>query len=399
MTSIVTKNGAVIVKDGKVAEDCGCCGNACDSQILRLRLSVDGLPTISGSQYDARPLSDDNGTSFTLHRQQDWLSRSECVWSCSFHNRQSDRADPFYYCETNGWIFSPSEETLTLRGNNYQAVFTPPSGKSFKTLPIDGMEVVCIAATGDTAELFSDVSVSVDAGEGQYIPCACPYVPPGRNTTCVIGTDTHQPPGEFVGIPFFACSTNESNYRSPFEDLPVTLQVSGEVIEQNAYVLGLQTRTLDFSALSGDYDLAWKNFAPSSRPQQPAESPAPPGSQRVQQGYGIDHEYGQWRVLIAVKPTWGRWTRANDEAVVTPCGGGQRSWGITCAFYCKIGQSVPSLIYYTLMGAVYEATQCGSYSCGQSPQFSFSHTMPIQTCGGSPFVSASGSLSISLSSA
>jgi len=159
-----TKGGSIIVKDGKVAENCRCCKPDCNSIGASVTLTLSGLPrgcTNQFSTYAVGDLSNWNDCSFTLRRA------SPCVYTASLPGFTTDY---FRGC-SDTWIVTLNVDTNTLSIGDFIAV-KPDDDTFFGNLPYSG-NVVAAWPSQYTLCDFSNLHVTLDKSEPLYVPPTC----------------------------------------------------------------------------------------------------------------------------------------------------------------------------------------------------------------------------------
>lgn len=380
MTPIATKNNAIILKDGSIAEGCECCGVSCDNLPPYLRLTVNGMPRSINSGvvygYSARSAFDDNGATYTLYP-----ATNPSTGYCQY------KGGPHGHVNVVGFTSELWAWTLDLANNilyGYGRAFVPPAGASFRLLPYSDARPLIVLSSyynqfgndfGTDAD-WSNVVVSIEVGKSTTTQFAC-----FPDSTCT--------PQDIQEGATTACTSVSDGVSGQIADLPLQVQVSGSLTKSrfaNPYAGGQFSyndldETIDVSFLSGSYDAAWMN---DSRIFIGGFSPAyaaPEGSQAISQGYrfnsqvakpfsyqtqrspasgGFSISLTQIRVALAVRPTAFRWTSSTPGGVaqLSRCGNGQVSWGVHCVLLYPNGQVIAQF---------YKPVECSRYECGQPP--------------------------------
>ena len=197
---LATKNGSLIVKDGQIAENCGCCNGLCSPGRTKATLTISGLPSCPVGHFSNREMSDDD-CSYTIFRIGAPLGNNQnvCKYATTWHSSVNQWLNfSAYY--GNSISIDVRSNTLLLMHENGTALFSPPEGKTFSTFPFDEI-LVCTNAYGNstcTQEALSSVRVIIDDRQATYRPFACPQDARGlvSNTeicSCVPGVDTLTP--------------------------------------------------------------------------------------------------------------------------------------------------------------------------------------------------------------
>jgi hypothetical protein len=300
--TLATKNGSLIVKDGLLAENCGCCSSLCSPERDRATITISGLPTSCAvGNLSNRELSDDN-CSYTIFRIRSPYNQNVCKYGTTWHSSVNGRINfGAYY--SNRILIDVQANTLLLAHDNAYALFSPPEGKSFKDFPFDEV-LVCTNAysiTTCTKEALSSVRVVIDDTPASYVPFVCPQNSVGvvSNTetcSCVPGVDTlniysnalsGNVRTESTVIPIYSCAPCDSNphatqttttvYKTPctsdeggsciesisttssWPELNVNVSFEGTGIPPLGGNSGAPV--IDYARLSGNYALKWTSNA------------------------------------------------------------------------------------------------------------------------------------------
>ena len=134
MTNLATKNGSLIVKDGKLAENCGCCNGLCSAIRTKATLTISGLPKACGAQLlDNRMIGDDD-CSYPLFRVRNRYDTNLCKYATAWHSRNNLWGN-FSADDANTIVIDVGNNTLTFWSDHYVVRFRPPHGKSFASFP------------------------------------------------------------------------------------------------------------------------------------------------------------------------------------------------------------------------------------------------------------------------
>jgi hypothetical protein len=254
---LTTKNNAIIVKDGKIAQDCACCKIDCRSKPSQITVTITGLPRGCTNQFDTYTvgdLSNWNGCSFTLYQQ----NSNRCVYLGTLSGFGTGA---YYECSTS-WTVGLNIERNRLVLDEYVTVI-PADGALFGNLPFSG-SVVAESPSRYTLCDFSNLSVTIDTSTPSYsLPECEPFL--GSRTYAKYGVTC--PPCEASS---FSCPDGFDDGAYPeltanltFGELAVAsssdnLQTSpGMKSMSGSYALRWSTRASRFPNISGVYNSDW----------------------------------------------------------------------------------------------------------------------------------------------
>jgi hypothetical protein len=269
--TIATKSGGLIVKDGRLAQNCRCCtSDACDAQ--RLRVTISGLPDCkpsAGPQFALNTISNVNDCSFGVFRQN-------ILGVC----RYSGRASPIrngsggfqtvtVNFDTSGFLPNTIQFNNLLNDPTWGVIaltFAPESGL-LRSLPFSGKVVPVPFVSGapaippQCASLdWSNVWLTIDTGDPSDKPIECGSLGnacrdgidslgvntvPGRERLYLAWCDACDPDKLVVG---------DSNVFPEVPELNISLTV-GDVQFTTFACGGLPLESDIYNQLSGTYAL------------------------------------------------------------------------------------------------------------------------------------------------
>jgi hypothetical protein len=398
---LATKNNALIIKDGKVAENCKCC-DLCVNPPPYLKMTVSGLPDKINSPYRARSIADDNGSEYTMFqitKSRYKLLPTRCAWAGGGHSaynrvNQLDgfSADWWYLDADNDFIFA------------YNIRFAPPDGATFRSLPYtDPRPLVPVSFGGED---WSNVVITLDEGKASYLQCGCPggFSDYSNCTSSDVAG----------GIAITACNTTSPGHcLASVDDYAVRVSFSfvGDAYRQ----YGQSPRAYDndfqanLSAIDSDLDLIWKNDSAFIGYDAIRVYTGIKDTNLISQGYrflgklsgsasyGSSNTFTQrfW-IAAAIRPTASIWEADSYlNPITTRCAQGQVSWNAQVMLFPDTGDSSPfSLRAPPGTAGAYFTIPCNTYTCGQGPQsFSITKTVPFNL-NPFPFASDSGSYAV-----
>jgi hypothetical protein len=394
---LATKDNAIIVKDGKVAEDCKCC-DLCVNPPSYLKMTVNGLPDKINSPYRARSIADDNGSEYTMFqitKSQYKLLPTRCAWAGGGHSAYNrvNQTDGF---SADLWYLDADNDFVVAYGSR----FAPPDGATFRSLPYtDERPLVPVFFGGvdvGTVQDWSNVVITIDEGKASYAQCACPG---GFSdyTNCTSADVSG-------GIKTTACNTTANqSCLSSISDFQarVSFAFEGNAYEKLVSAGGVENLLPDFeidlSELDSELDLVWLNDSGFIGFNAFRYGIGVDGSQLISQGYrfigrlpnAAPVSYGRgggsnnllqsgslsfW-VAVAIRPTASAWEANATQNLTQRCGQGQVSWNAQVMLFQTAGDD--SRFYAgPQSAAAYFTIPCHSYTCGEGPQ-SFSATKSV----------------------
>jgi hypothetical protein len=390
--TLATKNGAVIVKDGKIAENCGCCADLCANPPPHLKMTVDGMPDKIDSPYRARSVATDNGSEYTMFQITNpryKLSQTRCAWAGGGHSAYNrvNQTDAF---SANGWYLDADNDFLV----GYYMHLKPPAGASFRSLPYnDPRPLVPLFSFGaglGTTQDWSNVVVTIEEGKASYQQCGCPggFI---DYTNCTSADMAG-------GITTAACNTTGDGIcLSSIADYPlhVSFAFQGNAYRKNSSLGGIETPSpgfqIDLSPLDSDLDLVWLNDSGFIGFDAFRFLAGVAGSQLISQGYRFIGRlsnpvvYSQNDILnpqdltfwvaVAIRPTASRWEAVANQSLTQRCAQGQVSWNAQVLLFQTAG-SDPRFYAGWKSAEAYFTVPCHPYTCGEGPP-SFSLTKSV----------------------
>jgi len=461
MTSIGTKNGSLIVKDGKLAENCDCCNGLCSATRDKATLTISGLPsTCDVGNLANREISDDN-CSYTLFRIRNGTTPM-CVYATTWHSSNNDWLN-YLATYANSLYLNVNANTLTLNMDFGYAVFSPPEGKTFQTFPFDET-LVCTYVPANyscSASNWQNVRVRIDDAIVSYKPFRCPQdanlLQGSQTCSCdpqqdAVALSSRVRSGnvetETVRYPVYACKPCDTAYYAT-ETTTTVYKVPCTPDEKTNCIDSISTSTawselnvsvsftgpdiagFSYSPLSGSYALKWTdnayigtfNFFGLSFPQWTLTnvnngigSPSygsqllfNNANQKAGQGWRIDRRIqpsgqlpiGMTLVVAPVKTTTVI-DRSNSSIVSTQCGFGQFAYQVKLAVFSHTLSGINSDYgYWTWDFSCFANVACAARSCGGVPSVSLNSTETVYVPTGGPWYASYGRLgqvSVSISS-
>jgi len=397
MTSIATKNNAIIVKDGKLAENCGCCNGLCSATRDKATLTISGLPSSCrvGSFFSRmlglfnRELDDEN-CSYTIFRIRNRYNPNVCKYATTWHSGNNYWLN-FVANNANSITIDLNANTLLLVAESAYVSFSPPAGKSFRDFPFNEVLVpVSVYQSDCPSNAFANVRVVIDDSTATYISFACPGTTSSETSSCLPGTDTittystarvGNVATEKVVIPVYSCAPCDSN---PFAlqttttvyKVPCTSDEKTSCVESisqssswpelnlNVSFEGPDINGYSYSSLSGAYALKWTGNARigtfnlfglffsswnlANADQNGVGKPTDDGFiwadnnqvqqqglQGAEQGWRVDYRSGSMGMTIVVAPvkTTTTITRSLKSIVSAACGHGQIAYQVKLAVF------------------------------------------------------------------
>jgi hypothetical protein len=292
---LATKNNAIIIKDGRLAENCECCNGLCSTTREKATLTISGLPASSVGNMSNREVSDDD-CSYTIFRIRAGTNQNVCKYGTAWHSINNAWINFSPYGD-NRILINVQANTLLLIHYNIYALFSPPAGKSFSAFPFDEV-LVCTSSYGASEEALSSVRVVIDDSQASYVPFVCPQnstalVSSTETCSCVPGIDTINLTSSVRSgnvqtvstvIPVYLCDPCDSNpyatqttttiYKTPCTadertNCIESVSTSSSYPELNVNISfeGPDVPALDgrpgfsYSPLSGSYALKWTSNA------------------------------------------------------------------------------------------------------------------------------------------
>jgi hypothetical protein len=289
---LATKNGSLIVKDGQLAENCGCCNSLCSPARDKATITISGLPSSCGvgALFDRmqsllnRELSDDN-CSYTLFRIRSY--NNLCKYATAWHS-DNNRWLNFGAGNAHSISLDLASDRLVLSASAAYVQFAPPAGKSFRDFPFD--EVLTpsnVYQSNCPPGSFSNVRVVIDDSQAAYKPFSCPNIGSYETSSCIPNIDTiatYQ--NARVGnvetvsyaIPVYSCTPCDSNpyatqttttvYKVPCSPNETTSCIesvskssSWPELNLNVSFEGPDINGYSYAPLSGAYALKWTDNA------------------------------------------------------------------------------------------------------------------------------------------
>lgn len=320
--TIASKSGGLILKDSKLATNCGCC--ICSPDTRKLRITLDNLPSDCArrdhtpfASFYLREYSDFNNCSINLFRVsstelQGYAFRSDVCYFAGYLPLAINSS--FLGCNSGHvrLVLDLQNDTLTLLLSylsSIQVWLEPEAGKSFADLPYSGGVVVRDFSVTNPlwvadcpAEKWSNVTVTIDTEEPTFKPFICPHEnnEPDlwgstfnnnrRISACESPADLHPSatqPG--ISVQYGDCEACDPNtftkvpsvapfYVAGYDDLNLAINFSGVGITNPTFQSGFQTYTLPepqrtmpgYQSLSGTYALRYTSaselYAPFGPP-------------------------------------------------------------------------------------------------------------------------------------
>lgn len=213
MTNIATKNGSVIVKDGRVAESCGCCGCArawADAQEIEVALS------------------------FTSYRATGATRKTVGV------NAFGTPGEQWTYVT---YELCPSKLSGTFSLSRYQYNQTSPFNRRAWGMDLpNGMRIDALSSSFSSfstpyLQLFV-TNIPIAASWTVYLQNQQPnnVTPPSSGEMCAIDSSTQPSPGfdgwtfgQYPAGPFTSQGVISAHWRFPPESDPANLRYGGEI--------------------------------------------------------------------------------------------------------------------------------------------------------------------------
>jgi hypothetical protein len=432
---LATKNNAIIVKDGRLAENCGCC--ACPA---KLRITLNNLPEKCLSGYAdliTRDLPTYNSCSFVVFLRNKVSGQSSCQYVALLPSPVNL-----------GCISRPSIEvtldstsdTLSIKYFGSPAILLPEQGKSFATIPYNGgVRVASVGGTGCSEASWSAITLTIDTDTPEFLPSSCP-----ANTSCTESVDTSPGPAntyEFDNPMCVACDNNRRLFvpaaafvsssfpEMPVPELNVQLNIGEFIIKDRrgdgdlavdndnyfpdtsnglksmsgAYALKYANDTCYFAqevgVLNDDFTVADFNY-PGSRRQLPPGAgwqgtfySTDYGASDSGKGYEIpvDRNNGQLNglhpdglrfvaaVQIVVAPLGvdAKHDTSAKQSTISRCGSGEVAYQVRVRFFYSGNPDsgfgyYKSFIYWNSPLSVYASVPCRGMNCLSPPSFSVS---------------------------
>lgn len=421
--TLATKNGALILKDGALAENCECCGGLCDSVRSKATITLFGMPSsCRNSAYDNRTLADDN-CSYTLFRvRSTWATT--CKYATTWHSKRNEWLN-FSAYDISRLTLDVDRERLKFIDETLQIEFAPPSGRSFREFPFSGTLVPLyidgILPSGCTASSFANVAVTIDDSIAKYIPFKCPEPPLldawSETCDCVAGIDTvpdlqrastiGSVTTDTVKVPIYHCAPCEStaysvdtesydsatgafSFASTIPELQLSVSFSAPSVASWIHQLsGTYSLKWKRNAIigNGNYlglygsgnNLLWSNFE----------------TDIAEQGWHVDYRMpaqapfatalGMTIVVVPVKAAISI-NRATGESSASPCQSDQIAYEIKAAVFRGGLRGIGSAyIYWNWDMSSHAMVPCRQRECGFIPSIAFDQTENITIPTGGSF--------------